>query len=121
MTDESTTTANRRARDEKKTAHLREIMDRYTEQFRAAGFGVFGLAAGASLSLYQADLPGPALLLEHRFERGSSAAVAAAGVEEHKMHFFHVRIVILAHYGEGNIYIHECFFHKSWERNLKGL
>jgi len=30
-------TANRKARDERKEAHLRGIMDRYTEQFRAVG------------------------------------------------------------------------------------
>ena len=37
MTDESRGSANRKARDERKTAHLRETMDRYTAQFRAAG------------------------------------------------------------------------------------
>jgi 23S rRNA (guanosine2251-2'-O)-methyltransferase len=33
------------------------------EQFRAAGFTVFGLAADASLSLYQADLPARAVFV----------------------------------------------------------
>lgn len=37
MTDSLKATANRNARDERKTAHLRGIMDRYTEQFRAVG------------------------------------------------------------------------------------
>ena len=37
MTDAFKATANRNARDERKTAHLRGIRDRYTEQFRAAG------------------------------------------------------------------------------------
>lgn len=37
MIDESRAAANRQAREEKKTAHLRAIMDRYMEQFRAAG------------------------------------------------------------------------------------
>jgi Fe-S-cluster containining protein len=37
MADEPTTTANRKARDERKEAHLRAILDRYTQRFRAAG------------------------------------------------------------------------------------
>ncbi len=37
MTDDSRAAANRKARDEKKSAQLRAIFDRYTEQFRAAG------------------------------------------------------------------------------------
>lgn len=37
MTDDFKATANRNARDDRKTAHLREIFDRYTGQFRAAG------------------------------------------------------------------------------------
>ena len=37
MTDDFKATANKKARDEKKKAHLRGIMDRYTGQFRAAG------------------------------------------------------------------------------------
>jgi Fe-S-cluster containining protein len=37
MTDSFKATANRKARDERKEAHLRTILDRYTEQFRAAG------------------------------------------------------------------------------------
>ena len=37
MTEISKATANQKARDERKEAHLRKIMDRYTEQFRAAG------------------------------------------------------------------------------------
>ena len=37
MTDNLKAIANRNARDERKTAHLRGIMDRYTEQFRAIG------------------------------------------------------------------------------------
>jgi hypothetical protein len=36
MTDDSKTATNRRARDERKQAHLRAMMDRYTERFRAA-------------------------------------------------------------------------------------
>jgi len=37
MTDDVKTTANRKARDERKAAHLRELYGRYTEQFRAFG------------------------------------------------------------------------------------
>ena len=37
MTDSSKTAANRKARDARKTAHLRGLMDRYSERFRAAG------------------------------------------------------------------------------------
>jgi len=37
MTDSFDATANRKARDEKKEAHLRAILGRYSEQFRAAG------------------------------------------------------------------------------------
>jgi len=37
MTDDFKATANKKARDEKKEAHLRRIFGRYTEQFRAAG------------------------------------------------------------------------------------
>ena len=37
MTDESRAEANRKAREERKAAHLRGIYDRYAEQFRAAG------------------------------------------------------------------------------------
>jgi hypothetical protein len=37
MIDSVKAAANRAARDERKKAHLRAIMDRYTEQFRAAG------------------------------------------------------------------------------------
>ena len=37
MADSFNATANKKARDERKTAHLRGIMDRYTEQFRAVG------------------------------------------------------------------------------------
>ncbi|OGA22856.1 MAG: hypothetical protein A3I02_00250 [Betaproteobacteria bacterium RIFCSPLOWO2_02_FULL_67_26] len=37
MTDSSRAAANRKAREERKKAHLRGIMDRYTERFRAAG------------------------------------------------------------------------------------
>lgn len=37
MTDDFKAAANRKARDERKEAHLRGIMDRYTGQFRAAG------------------------------------------------------------------------------------
>ena len=37
MTDSLKATANKNAREVKKTAHLRGIMDRYTEQFRAVG------------------------------------------------------------------------------------
>ena len=40
MSDQSTTAANRKARDEKKEAHLRALFDRYAAQFRAAGTGV---------------------------------------------------------------------------------
>jgi Fe-S-cluster containining protein len=36
MTDTSRAEANRKAREDKKDAHLRAIMDRYTAQFRAA-------------------------------------------------------------------------------------
>ena len=35
MTDDSRAAANRKARDVRKEAHLRAMMDRYTEQFRA--------------------------------------------------------------------------------------
>lgn len=35
MADDFKATANKKARDERKKAHLRGIMDRYTEQFRA--------------------------------------------------------------------------------------
>jgi len=37
MTDDFKATANKKARDKRKEAHLRKIMDRYTEQFRAVG------------------------------------------------------------------------------------
>ncbi len=37
MTDTFRSAANKIARDEKKTAHLRGMMDHYTEKFRAAG------------------------------------------------------------------------------------
>jgi hypothetical protein len=37
MTDSLKATANKAARNERKTAHLRAMMDRYTEQFRALG------------------------------------------------------------------------------------
>jgi len=37
VTDSAKAAANRKARDERKAAHLRAIFDRYTEQFRAAG------------------------------------------------------------------------------------
>jgi len=37
MTDSFKATANRKARDERKEAHLRTILGRYSEQFRAAG------------------------------------------------------------------------------------
>ena len=37
MTDDFKITANRKARDERKTAHLRRLSDHYAEQFRAAG------------------------------------------------------------------------------------
>lgn len=37
MTDSAKAAANRKARDERKTAHLRGMMDRYIERFRAAG------------------------------------------------------------------------------------
>jgi len=37
MTDNSKAAANKQARDEKKTAHLRGIMDRYMGEFRAGG------------------------------------------------------------------------------------
>lgn len=37
MTDSFKATANKKARDERKAAHLRAIFDRYAEQFRAAG------------------------------------------------------------------------------------
>lgn len=37
MTDSFEATANQKARDERKEAHLRRIFDRYAEQFRAAG------------------------------------------------------------------------------------
>jgi Fe-S-cluster containining protein len=37
MTESSKATANKLARDERKTTHLRGIMDRYTQQFREVG------------------------------------------------------------------------------------
>ena len=37
MTDSSSADAKRKARDDRKEAHLRRIFDRYTAQFRAAG------------------------------------------------------------------------------------
>ncbi len=37
MTDDPKTSTNRQARDERKQAHLRRMMDRYTGQFRAVG------------------------------------------------------------------------------------
>lgn len=37
VTDRAKAAANRKARDERKEAHLRAIFDRYKEQFRAAG------------------------------------------------------------------------------------
>ena len=37
MTDSAKAAANKAARDERKTAHLRGMMDRYTQRFRAAG------------------------------------------------------------------------------------
>lgn len=37
MPESSKAAANRKARDERKEKHLRAILDRYTEQFRAAG------------------------------------------------------------------------------------
>ena len=37
MIDDSRAAANRKAREERKKAHLRGMMDRYTEQFHAAG------------------------------------------------------------------------------------
>lgn len=59
MTDDSTTAANRQARNARKEAYLRAIYDRYTGQFRAAGdqhaLSVAGSAHSAMDAVLQRD------------------------------------------------------------------